>query len=151
MMQFLNWTKFIKNSFFNLYRTGSDHIREKDGIWACLAWLSVLEHTGKSVEDILKQHWTTYGRNYFTRYDYEECALEPCNEMMAILEKTITDPAFIGKEYSSGGKTYKTKIADNFSYTDPVDKSVSTKQVRFLSIDRKKLSIKIFNLLLFDF
>lgn len=88
-----------------------------------------MEHTGKSVEDILKQHWTTYGRNYFTRYDYEECSLEPCNEMMTTLEKTITDPSFIGKVYSSGGKTYKTKIADNFSYTDPVDKSVSTKQV----------------------
>lgn len=89
-----------------------------------------MEHTGKSIEDILKQHWATYGRNYFTRYDYEECALEPCNEMMTTLEKTITDPSFIGKEYSSGGKTYKTKIADNFSYTDPVDKSVSTKQVK---------------------
>lgn len=49
--------------------------------------------------------------------------------MMANLEKIITDPSFIGKQYSSGGKTYKTKIADNFSYTDPVDKSVSAKQV----------------------
>lgn len=119
-------------SYFRLClnRTGSDHIREKDGIWAALAWLSVMDHTGKSIEDILKQHWATYGRNYFTRYDYEECSLEPCNEMMDKLEKTITDPAFIGKEYSSGGKTYKTKIGDNFSYVDPVDKSVSTKQVR---------------------
>lgn len=119
-------------SYFHLClnRTGSDHIREKDGIWAALAWLSVMDHTGKGIEDILKQHWATYGRNYFTRYDYEECSLEPCNEMMDKLEKTITDPAFIGKEYSSGGKTYKTKIGDNFSYVDPVDKSVSTKQVR---------------------
>lgn len=128
-----NWN----NSCFNLlqiYRTGSDHIREKDGIWAALAWLSVMEHTGKSIEDILKQHWATYGRNYFTRYDYEECSLEPCNEMMDALEKTITDPSFIGKEYSSGGKTYKTKIGDNFSYVDPVDKSVSTKQVRNNSV-----------------
>lgn len=120
--------KFIRN------RTGSNHIREKDGIWAVLAWLSVLDHTGKGVEDILKQHWATYGRNYFTRYDYEECSLEPCNEMMTALEKTITDPAFIGKEYSSGGKTYKTKVADNFSYVDPVDKSVSTKQVNWSSL-----------------
>lgn len=89
----------------------------------------MLEHTGKSVEDILKQHWSIYGRNYFTRYDYEECKLEPCNEMMATLEKTITDSSFIGKVYTSGGKSYKTKVADNFSYVDPVDKSVSTKQV----------------------
>lgn len=113
-----------------MYRTGSNHIREKDGIWAALAWLSIMESTGKSVEDILKQHWSTYGRNYFTRYDYEECDLDSCNEMMATLEKTISDPVFVGKEYSSGDKTYKIKIADNFSYTDPVDKSVSTKQVR---------------------
>lgn len=112
------------------FSTGSDHIREKDGIWAALAWLSVMEHTGKGIEDILKQHWIAYGRNYFTRYDYEDCDLEPCNNMIASLEKTIVDPLFIGKEYSSGGKTYKVKIADNFSYTDPVDKSVSTKQVR---------------------
>lgn len=119
---------FVFRSFIN-NSTGSDHIREKDGIWAALAWLSVMDHTGKSVEDILKQHWATYGRNYFTRYDYEECSLDPCNEMMTTLEKTITDPAFIGKEYLSGGKTYKTKIGDNFSYVDPVDKSVSTKQV----------------------
>lgn len=88
-----------------------------------------MEHTGKSIEDILKSHWSIYGRNYFTRYDYEECQLEPCNEMMATLEKTITDPSFIGKVYSSGGKSYKTKVADNFGYVDPVDKSVSTKQV----------------------
>lgn len=126
------------------FGTGSDHIREKDGIWACLAWLSVMEHTGKSVEDILKQHWATYGRNYFTRYDYEECALEPCNEMVAALEKTITDPSFIGKEYSSGGKTYKTKIADNFSYTDPVDKSVSTKQgLRIVFADGSRIVVRL--------
>lgn len=80
----------------------------------------------------MKQHWSIYGRNYFTRYDYEECALEPCNEMMTNLEKTITGSAFIGKEYSHGGKTYKVKVADNFSYTDPVDKSVSTKQVGYI-------------------
>lgn len=91
-----------------------------------------MEHTGKGVEEILQQHWSIYGRNYFTRYDYEECALEPCNEMVDQLEKTITDPSFVGKSYSSGGKTYKVKVADNFSYTDPVDKSVSTKQVWWL-------------------
>ncbi|XP_031638990.1 phosphoglucomutase [Contarinia nasturtii] len=126
------------------FGTGSNHIREKDGIWACLAWLSVMEHTGKGVEEILKQHWATYGRNYFTRYDYEECPLEPCNEMMATLEKTITEPSFIGKEYSSGGKTYKTKIADNFSYTDPVDQSVSTKQgLRIVFEDGSRIVMRL--------
>lgn len=101
-----------------------------------LAWLSVMEHTGKGVEEILQQHWSIYGRNYFTRYDYEECALDPCNEMVAQLDKTIFDPSFVGKVYSSGGKTYKVKVADNFSYTDPVDKSVSTKQVRKLALHK---------------
>ncbi|KAH8239503.1 hypothetical protein KR032_005092 [Drosophila birchii] len=110
------------------FGTGSNHIREKDGIWAVLAWISVMQHTGKGIEDILKQHWSVYGRNYFTRYDYEECASDPCNDMMNTMEKAITDPAFVGKSYSSGGKTYKVKEADNFSYTDPVDKSVATKQ-----------------------
>lgn len=52
--------------------------------------------------------------------------------MMTALEKCITDAAFVGRAYTSGGKTYKVKVADNFSYTDPVDKSVSTKQVRYL-------------------
>lgn len=104
-----------------------------------------MEHTGKGVEEILQQHWSIYGRNYFTRYDYEECALEPCNEMVALLEKTITDPSFVGKAYSSGGKTYKVKVADNFSYTDPVDKSVSTKQVRNFASQ-----INTFRLILID-
>lgn len=53
--------------YLNYLRTGSNHIREKDGIWAVLAWLSVMQHTGKSIEDILKNHWNIYGRNYFTR------------------------------------------------------------------------------------
>lgn len=125
----LYFRKYIEILFCISCRTGSNHIREKDGIWAVLAWLSIMQHTGKGIEGILKQHWSEYGRNYFTRYDYEECALEPCNEMIAVLEKTIAEASFVGRVYSSEGKTYKVKIADNFSYTDPVDKSVSTKQV----------------------
>lgn len=77
----------------------------------------------------ISQHKTNIWKS-FRRYDYEECALEPCNEMMEQLEKNITDPSFTGKDFSFGGKTYKVKVADNFSYTDPVDKSVSTKQVK---------------------
>uniref|UniRef100_U5ELU3 phosphoglucomutase (alpha-D-glucose-1,6-bisphosphate-dependent) n=1 Tax=Corethrella appendiculata TaxID=1370023 RepID=U5ELU3_9DIPT len=110
------------------FGTGSNHIREKDGIWAVLAWLSIMQHTGKSIEDICVEHWRKYGRNYFTRYDYEECDLAPCNDMMSTLEKTITDPGFVGKEFSAGGKKYTVKLGDNFSYNDPIDKSVSSKQ-----------------------
>lgn len=106
-----------------------------------------MEHTGKGIEDILKQHWSIYGRNYFTRYDYEECAGDPCNEMVATLEKTITDPSFVGRELSHGGKTYKVKVADNFSYIDPVDKSVSTKQVTHTN----HLHVKLNHLLIRNF
>ncbi|XP_019543107.3 phosphoglucomutase [Aedes albopictus] len=126
------------------FGTGSDHIREKDGIWAVLAWFSVLEHTGKSVEEICVEHWKRYGRNYFTRYDYEECDLAPCNEMMATLEKTITVPSFVGKEFSSGGKTYAVKLGDNFSYNDPIDKSVSTKQgLRIVFTDGSRVVMRL--------
>jgi phosphoglucomutase len=82
-----------------------------------------------SIEDILTEHWKTYGRNYFTRYDYEECDSNDAGKMMAHLEETIADPKFVGKEYSAGGKTYKVKQADNFSYVDPIDKSVTKNQV----------------------
>ncbi|EDW68880.1 phosphoglucomutase [Drosophila virilis] len=126
------------------FGTGSNHIREKDGIWAVLAWISVMQHTGKSIEDILKQHWSIYGRNYFTRYDYEECDLEPCNEMMATMEKTITAAGFVGKSFASGGKSYTVKQADNFSYTDPVDKSVATKQgLRIVFEDGSRIVMRL--------
>ncbi|XP_039444992.1 phosphoglucomutase [Culex pipiens pallens] len=126
------------------FGTGSDHIREKDGIWAVLAWFSVMQHTGKSVEDICVEHWKRYGRNYFTRYDYEECDLAPCNEMMDTLEKTITNAAFVGKDFSAGGKTYKVKLGDNFSYNDPIDKSVSTKQgLRIVFTDGSRVVMRL--------
>lgn len=126
------------------FGTGSDHIREKDGIWAVLAWFSVMEHTGKSVEEICVEHWKRYGRNYFTRYDYEECDLAPCNEMMATLEQAITDASFVGKDFSAGGKTYKVKLGDNFSYNDPIDKSVSTKQgLRIVFTDGSRVVMRL--------
>ncbi|XP_065086368.1 phosphoglucomutase [Ochlerotatus camptorhynchus] len=126
------------------FGTGSDHIREKDGIWAVLAWFSVMQHTGKSVEEICVEHWKRYGRNYFTRYDYEECDLAPCNEMMTSLEKTITDASFVGKDFSAGGKTYKVKLGDNFSYNDPIDKSVSTKQgLRIVFTDGSRIVMRL--------
>lgn len=126
------------------FGTGSDHIREKDGIWAVLAWLSIMAETKKSIEDICVQHWKTYGRNYFTRYDYEECESDPSNAMMTALEAKITDPTFVGKVFSSGGKTYKVKIADNFSYNDPIDKSVATKQgLRILFEDGSRIVMRL--------
>lgn len=126
------------------FGTGSDHVREKDGIWAVLAWLSVVAATGKSVEDILKDHWARFGRNYFTRYDYEECPSDPCNEMMSALERTITEAGFVGSAHSSGDKSYVVKVADNFSYIDPIDKSVAMKQgLRIIFEDGSRIVMRL--------
>ena len=59
---------FEPEPIFLISRTGSDHIREKDGVWAALAWLQILAAKGQSVEQLLVDHWKTYGRNFFTRY-----------------------------------------------------------------------------------
>lgn len=126
------------------FGTGSNHIREKDGIWAVLAWLSIMENTGKGIEELLNSHWELYGRNYFTRYDYEECELEPCNEMIETMEKLITDGSFVGRSFTAGDQTYKVKVADNFSYVDPVDKSTATKQgLRIVFEDGSRIVIRL--------
>lgn len=126
------------------FGTGSNHIREKDGIWAILAWLSIMEHTNKSIEDILTHHWSIYGRNYFTRYDYEDCAMEPCKEMMSNMEKLITSPKFIGLNFMAHGKAYIVKKADNFSYKDPVDQSVTTNQgLRIIFEDGSRIIMRL--------
>ncbi|NXL17246.1 PGM1 protein, partial [Setophaga kirtlandii] len=110
------------------FGTGSDHIREKDGLWAVLAWLSILAARKQSVEDIMKDHWQKYGRNFFTRYDYEEVDADAANKMMKDLEAVMFDRAFVGKQLSSGDKVYTVEKADNFEYNDPVDGSVSRNQ-----------------------
>merc|ERR1719174_2814619 len=83
------------------FGTGSDHIREKDGIWAALAWLQILAAKNCSVETILKDHWKVYGRNFFTRYDYEECPVDPCNKVMENLQTFVDDRQSLGKEFFS--------------------------------------------------
>lgn len=74
------------------FGTGSDHIREKDGVWAVLAWLSVLAHTKQSVEEVVLAHWTKYGRNFFTRYDYEEVESAGANQMVERLQAMVANP-----------------------------------------------------------
>lgn len=126
------------------FGTGSDHIREKDGLWAVLAWLSVIEYKNMGVEDILKEHWTLYGRNYFTRYDYEECESAGANEMIAHLETLIASKEFTGKSYTALGKTYTIAKADNFSYVDPIDNSVAENQgIRILFEDGSRLIYRL--------
>jgi len=104
------------------FGTGSNHVREKDGLWAVLFWLNVLAVRQQSVEAIVKEHWQTYGRNYYSRHDYEGVASDRANTLMANLRDAL--PSLKGKPM--GG--YTVDYADDFSYTDPVDGSVSKNQ-----------------------
>ncbi|KFP82265.1 Phosphoglucomutase-1, partial [Apaloderma vittatum] len=126
------------------FGTGSDHIREKDGLWAVLAWLSILATRKQSVEDIMKDHWQKYGRNFFTRYDYEEVDADAANKMMKDLEAVMFDRSFVGKQLSCGEKVYTVEKADNFEYNDPVDGSVSRNQgLRLIFSDGSRIIFRL--------
>jgi phosphoglucomutase len=104
------------------FGTGSDHIREKDGLWAVLFWLNVLAVKGDSIKEIVHHHWSVYGRNYYTRHDYEAIDSDSAHTLMTMLESIL--PNLVDRKL--GGITVI--AADNFSYTDPVDGSVSRNQ-----------------------
>ncbi|KAL5022555.1 hypothetical protein ScPMuIL_001710 [Solemya velum] len=126
------------------FGTGSDHIRQKDGLWALLAWLSILAVKRQSVEEILDNHWKKYGRNFYTRYDYENCNAEPANKMMENLNVFVNDAASIGKVFASGDKSYTVAKADNFSYNDPIDHSVSKNQgIRIIFSDDSRIIVRL--------
>ena len=104
------------------FGTGSNHIREKDGVWAVLFWLNILAKRRISVADLVREHWRTYGRNYYTRHDYDEIDLNAANGLMdALREATATLP---GKTFGAD----KVEAADDFAYHDPVDHSESDHQ-----------------------
>ncbi|KAK6735443.1 hypothetical protein RB195_018575 [Necator americanus] len=124
------------------FGTGSDHIREKDGVWAMLAWLQILAERKISVEEIVKDHWKRYGRNVFTRYDYENVDASGANLLMTFLEAQMA--AFLGKELSANDVTYKVKVADNFEYKDPIDGSLASKQgLRIVFDDGSRLVFRL--------
>jgi phosphoglucomutase len=102
--------------------TGSDHVREKDGLWAVLLWLNVLAVRRQSMQAIAHEHWAKFGRNYYTRHDYEEIDSAAANQLMAGLRAQL--PALPGRHLA--GKVVS--AADDFSYLDPVDASVSKNQ-----------------------
>lgn len=110
------------------FGTGSDHVREKDGMWAALAWLSVVAQTGMGVRELCEAHWERYGRNYYTRYDYEKCETGAAHEMMQHVQGRMADPGFMGRRFLCDGRVYTVGHADNFEYTDPVDGSTSSNQ-----------------------
>jgi phosphoglucomutase len=104
------------------FGTGSNHIREKDGLWAVLFWLNILAKRQQSVEEIVTQHWSEYGRNYYSRHDYEAVASDAAKTLMSELQNQFD--SLTGKQFDTRTVVY----ADNFSYTDPVDNSVSSNQ-----------------------
>jgi phosphoglucomutase len=110
------------------FGTGSSHIREKDGIWAALAWLQILAKKEMTVEEVLKDHWNQFGRNFFTRYDYENCDIDSSQNMMDHVQKLVYSTDFVGKAFSGDAKEFVVSMADNFEYTDPIDKSVAKNQ-----------------------
>ena len=104
------------------FGTGSDHVREKDGLWAVLAWLTIVNSLKLPVSEIMANHWARYGRSYYCRYDFEGINSDSANHLMAALNESLTSLA--GQDFGQ----YQVERADNFSYSDPVDGSVSANQ-----------------------
>ncbi|MEL6735040.1 MAG: alpha-D-glucose phosphate-specific phosphoglucomutase [Pseudomonadota bacterium] len=118
--------------------TGSSHVREKDGLWAVLMWLNILAARGQSAKAVMEDHWRTYGRTYYARHDYEGVDAEGAAGLMAALEKqfeTLPGSATPAGTVSS---------ADMFSYTDPVDGSVSGNQgIRIFFDDGSRIVFRL--------
>jgi phosphoglucomutase len=120
------------------FGTGSNHIREKDGLWAVLFWLNILAVRQQSVEQIVREHWQIYGRNYYSRHDYEGIETEPANTLIERLRSLL--PNLKGKQFGN----YQVKYSDDFSYTDPVDGSLSEKQgVRIGFTDGSRIVVRL--------
>ncbi|MBT3068696.1 alpha-D-glucose phosphate-specific phosphoglucomutase [Rhodoferax sp. U11-2br] len=120
------------------YGTGSSHVREKDGLWAILFWLSLQGATGRSVESLVREHWATYGRNYYSRHDYEAIPTEVADGLMVALRAAL--PRLQGAQLG----TRTVVLADDFAYTDPVDGSVSAKQgVRLVFDDGARVIFRL--------
>jgi len=104
------------------FGTGSDHVREKDGLWAVLFWLNILAARRQSVAEIVREHWRIYGRNYYTRHDYEAVDSAAANALMDALR--LAGATLPGQVFGA----YTVAYADDFRYLDPIDQSVSDKQ-----------------------
>lgn len=119
------------------FGTGSSHIREKDGIWAVLFWLNIIAVTGKSVEEITREHWKKYGRSYYLRFDFDGIPTDTANELMANLEAKL--PALNGQQHGS----FKVKLAEVFTYNDPVDHSSTSNGMRILMEDGSRIVFRL--------
>lgn len=120
------------------YGTGSNHVREKDGVWAILFWLNILAVTNKTVEQIVAEHWTQFGRNYYSRHDYAEIDTKQAENLMTKLRAKLINLA------GTSWHGYQVEIADEFSYTDPVDGSVALGQgVRLVFSNSSRLIFRL--------
>lgn len=120
------------------FGTGSNHVREKDGLWAVLFWLQILAKRRCSVAEVMAEHWKRYGRHYYSRHDYEAVASEAAHGLYDRLEAML--PSLIGQPFA--GRSIS--AADNFSYTDPVDQSVTKGQgLRILLDDGSRVVLRL--------
>jgi len=118
--------------------TGSNHVREKDGLWAVLLWLNILAARQQPVDDIVRDHWATYGRNYYTRHDYDEVDLAVANKLVDDLRAKL--PEIAGATFDSLAVSY----ADDFTYHDPIDGSTSSKQgIRIGFADGSRIVLRL--------
>jgi phosphoglucomutase len=104
------------------FGTGSDHVREKDGLWAVLFWLNILARHQRSVEDVVREHWVRFGRNFYTRHDYEALPADTAGQVFDRVRRQL--PRLGGTALGP----FRVATADEFSYRDPVDGSVSEHQ-----------------------
>jgi phosphoglucomutase len=120
------------------FGTGSDHVREKDGLWAVLCWMNLLAATGESVESLVRKHWQAYGRNVYSRHDYENVPTAPAQAVISHIKQQFA--SLPGQVFGS----YTVKTVDDFSYTDPIDASVSTGQgLRILFVCGSRVVIRL--------
>ena len=120
------------------FGSGSNHVREKDGLWAVLFWLNLLARKRQSVEDIVREHWQKYGRDIYCRHDYEAVDAGIANGIIDHLREQLS--RLPGKSW--GG--YTVRFADEFSYTDPVDHSVSNHQgIRIGFVDGSRIVFRV--------
>lgn len=120
------------------FGTGSNHVREKDGLWAVLFWLQILADRRCSVAEIMAEHWKRFGRHYYSRHDYEAVASDAAHGLFDRLEGML--PGLVGQSFA--GRSVS--AADNFSYTDPVDGSVTKGQgLRILLEDGSRVMVRL--------
>ena len=119
--------------------TGSDHVREKDGLWAVLLWLNIIAVRKQGVDEIVREHWATYGRNYYTRHDYEEVDAAIAGKLVDDLRARLT--SMPGQNF---GEDLQVAYADDFTYHDPVDGSTSAKQgIRIGFTDGSRIVVRL--------